>query len=175
MVKSSNFIIAILFCVVAFGNNVQGGVASELREVYISQVGVREKTGQNDGVMVEQYLESVGRHRGDAWCAAFVYWCHHEVGIKAPKSGWSPSWFTKKNTIYIRGVDDYKEVRQGDVFGLYFNSLGRIGHVGFVDIPGENVTITVEGNTNEAGSREGDGVYRKRRLSRQIYKVSRYI
>lgn len=38
-----------------------------------------------------------------------------------------------------------------------------------------NFTITVEGNTNEAGSREGDGVYRKRRLKNQIYKISRWI
>ena len=35
--------------------------------------------------------------------------------------------------------------------------------------------ITVEGNTSEAGSREGDGVYRKRRAKRTIYKASRWV
>ncbi|RXF67710.1 hypothetical protein [Arcticibacter tournemirensis] len=62
----------------------------------------------------------------------------------------------------------------GDVFGIYFPEKGRIAHVGFVDEWGDKYAITVEGNTNEAGSREGDGVYRKRRLISSIYKVARY-
>lgn len=42
----------------------------------------------------------------------------------------------------------------GDVFGLYFPEKGRIAHVGFVDQWGEKYMISVEGNTNEAGSRK---------------------
>lgn len=62
-----------------------------------------------------------------------------------------------------------------DVFGLYFPEKGRIAHVGFIETWGAKTVTTVEGNTNEAGSREGDGVYRKIRLTRQIYAVARYI
>jgi hypothetical protein len=33
----------------------------------------------------------------------------------------------------------------------------------------------VEGNTNEAGSNEGDGVYKKRRLINSIYQVANWV
>ena len=63
----------------------------------------------------------------------------------------------------------------GDIFGLYFPEKGRIAHVGFIDEWKDPWLITVEGNTNVLGSREGDGVYRKRRLVRSVYKVARYV
>ena len=65
--------------------------------------------------------------------------------------------------------------RAGDVFGIYFPEKKRIAHVGFIDQWDENWLITVEGNTNSSGDREGDGVYRKRRPIRSIYRVARYI
>jgi len=49
-----------------------------------------------------------------------------------------------------------------------------VAHVGFVDQWQSKYVITVEGNTNEAGSREGDGVYRKRRPIKSIYIVANY-
>lgn len=52
--------------------------------------------------------------------------------------------------------------------------LYRIG-VGFVDQWQNKYVITVEGNTNEAGNREGDGVYRKRRTIKSIYVAANYI
>lgn len=63
----------------------------------------------------------------------------------------------------------------GDVFGLYFPEKKRIAHVGFVDQWDGTWMISVEGNTNNSGSREGDGVYRKRRLVRGVYCVVRYV
>ena len=63
----------------------------------------------------------------------------------------------------------------GDIFGLFFPEKGRIAHVGFIDEWKDPWVITVEGNTNVLGSREGDGVYRKRRLVRSVYKVARYV
>jgi len=56
----------------------------------------------------------------------------------------------------------------------YFPDKKRIAHVGFVDSWDDKYVITVEGNANEAGSREGDGVYRKRRLIGSIYQVARW-
>lgn len=89
-------------------------------------------------------------------------------------SAWSPALFTR-NVIYNRGSLKNKTPCSGDVFGLYFTNLKRVAHVGFVDKWTNQFVITVEGNTNEAGSREGDGVYRKRRPIRTIYIVSDYI
>lgn len=65
--------------------------------------------------------------------------------------------------------------RAGDIFGIYFNNLKRIAHAGFVDEWGRSFIITVEGNTNEAGSAEGDGVYRKRRPISSIHSVANWI
>jgi hypothetical protein len=58
------------------------------------------------------------------------------------------------------------------VFGLYYKDKGRIAHCGFIDQWSADWVVTVEGNTNEEGSREGDGVYRKRRLRNSLYSVA---
>jgi hypothetical protein len=149
----------------------------EISFVYLSQVGVREKTGANDGEPVERYLASVGLSKGNPWCAAFVHWVLTEAGIKdLPRSGYSPSWFPRARTFYQTGKNNSITPSRADVFGIYFASKGRIAHVGFIDSwpPSSTYCLTVEGNTNEAGSREGDGVFFKRRLKKQIYKVSRW-
>lgn len=41
----------------------------------VAQIGVKEKTGKNDGYKVEQYLKSVGLGKGYPYCAAGQYWC----------------------------------------------------------------------------------------------------
>jgi len=70
---------------------------------------------------------------------------------------------------------DNRQPNIGDIFGLYFPDKNRIAHTGFIDQWDGAWLITVEGNTNVSGGREGDGVYRKRRLVKSIYQVARYI
>jgi hypothetical protein len=126
-------------------------------------------------VNVETYLTYVGSNKGSAWCAAFVSWCHGQVGSSQPSSAWSPSLFPAEALIYSRGVMNKRQAIPGDVFGIYFGNLGRIAHVGFIDGERGDEYITVEGNTNQAGSREGDGVYRKIRPKKTIYKISSFV
>lgn len=147
----------------------------ELVEVAESQVGVTEKTGKNDGKDVEMYLRSTGLGKGYAWCAAFVTWCHQEVNIPNPQSAWSPAWFTsnvvyRKNHVRIRPFTS----RKGQVFGLYYDNLKRVGHVGIITGEGKIHYYTVEGNTSGSGVREGDGVYGKIRRKENIYVISDY-
>lgn len=145
-------------------------------EIFSSQVGIKERTGKNDGTIVEGYLASVGLRKGNPWCAAFVYWAYNKAGVKGiPRSGYCPNWF-QKNVIYSNGIAK-KPPDAADVVGIYFSNLGRIAHVGFINVwdDDSNIVITVEGNTSGSGSREGDGVYRKRRLKRQICKISRWL
>lgn len=146
-------------------------------EIYSDEIGVRELTGNNDGKKVEEYLHSVGHKKGAPWCAAFVSWVFQKANVSAVKSAWSPSWFPAQNTVYTRGSNNNSIPQSADVFGIWFQNLKRIAHVGFVDDWQVNTSflITVEGNTNDAGSREGDGVYRKRRLKNQVYKISRWL
>jgi hypothetical protein len=142
--------------------------------VYTSQLGVTELTGANDGVEVESYLKLCGFKKGAPWCAAFVSWCHVNAGIKAPVSAWSPAWFTD-HVIYKR---DWRkltpEIIPGMVFGIYYSKLQRVGHVGLIDSEKGQNYYTIEGNTNVAGSREGDGVYKKIRSKKLIYVISDY-
>jgi hypothetical protein len=148
----------------------------KVADIYTAQIGVREKTGHNDGVMVEKYLAVTGFTKGAPWCASFVSWTYKQADVPAIKNAWSPSWFPPDKTIYTKGVTNKVKPEKADVFGIYFPNLKRVGHVGFIDDwPEGNYAITVEGNTNNAGSREGDGVYRKRRLKDNIFKVSRWI
>lgn len=178
MAKNTFFIrLIFIACFFACCSFVHSALIDDVVSVYSSQIGIREKSGKNDGEMVEKYLKSVGLPAGNPWCAAFVYWTFQTAGVKGmPRSGYSPVWFQKK-VIYQRNGLRNKPPDRGDVFGIWFASKNRIAHVGFIDAwdDGTAYVVTVEGNTNEAGSREGDGVYRKRRLKNQIYKVSRWL
>lgn len=147
-----------------------------LREAYTAEIGVREATGNNDGERVEYFQASCGLKKGDMWCAAFVCSSHKDAGIHCPNSGYSPNWFPDNKTIYTHGAKNNLIPSFSDVLGIYFPEKKRIAHVGFIDEwkDGDNYCVTVEGNTNGEGSREGDGVYKKRRLKSQIYKISRW-
>jgi hypothetical protein len=177
MAKNYYRIISLFLCLLFVCSGFSGDpVRDQVKRTYESQIGVREKTGNNDGVKVEAYLRYVGLSKGNPWCASFICWAYGQVGIANPKSGYCPDLFRASRVIYKRTV--HKPLvtpRPGDVWGLYFPEKGRVAHVGFVDDWGEKYVVTVEGNTNEAGSREGDGVYRKRRLIRSIYVVANYI
>lgn len=168
----------------------------KVKRIFDSQIGIKE-SGQNSGPQVEQYLSYVNLPKGNPWCAAFVCWVYGQAGIANPRTGWSPALFPaskliwsrksglsktaqaepSKPTTKYRHPDKDRETSPatGDVFGIYFPEKGRIAHVGFVDTRDESWLITVEGNTNLFGAREGDGVYRKRRLIRSIERVARYI
>lgn len=157
-----NIIFILVFC---FIFNLCNADANCVLSVAKKEIGVREATGKNDGVRVEMYLKSVKSVKGNSWCAGFVNWCLEQCNVKTCKSAWSPSWFpsSRLTSGFI-----------GDVFGIYFPSKKRIAHVGFIYKIEKDYYITIEGNTNEAGSREGDGVYMKRRAKRSIYRTARW-
>lgn len=175
MGKNKNWLV--LVCLLWAWNGAIG--QSVLREKIVSvaesQLHVREATGHNDGKDVQKYLRSVGLGKGPAWCAAFMTWCHDELSIPNPQSAWSPDWF-KSNVVYERmqltsmGFTS----KPGQVFGLYFESKGRIAHVGMITGETKFSYNTIEGNTNDGGSREGDGVYRMIRNKRSIYMIADY-
>lgn len=147
----------------------------KLIKIYTSYVGVREKTGKNDGPEVELFLSSVGLSKGYAWCAAYVHYCMTQAGIKNRITAWSPTAENKKNILYKNG-EILKPLQRGDVFTLYYVRLKRIGHTGFYDgMLNEDMIITVEGNTNIKGSNEGDGVYKYFRPLKSIHSISNHI
>ena len=132
-----------------------------------SQIGVREATGKNDGAAVETFLTYTGNKKGDPWCASFVSWVYGKAGFSTPKNAWSPSLFPMARLV--------SDPQAADVFGIYFPKLKRIAHCGLVERSKGNWIYSIEGNTNLAGSREGDGVYRKLRHKHTIKYYSNWI
>src|SRR6266571_2567991 len=65
----------------------------------VSQVGIQELTGHNDGKEVEIYLHSVGLKKGAPYCSAFVCWLYIQSCLDNPKDGLASAWFTK-NIVY---------------------------------------------------------------------------
>ena len=90
-------------------------VRRELQKVYRGEVGVRERTGKNDGERVEEYLATTNLGKGYAWCASFVSWTFSEVGYQQPKTAWSPALFPKARLISLPN-----KPTRGDVFGIWF-------------------------------------------------------
>lgn len=154
-----------------------------LREItmLVADVQVDKKVrehGSNRGPEVEAYLQETGLGPGNPWCAAFVNWCaRHAADLldvpspleDVPLQAYVQSYvdFGRKRGWLIPA----DHARHGDLFCLYYGSLGRYGHIGFVDtvdLINEEFT-TLEGNTGSGGTREGDGAYaRTRNLTQNI-------
>lgn len=154
--------------------------ASAVRQVYTSQIGVRELSDRNDGREVEMYLRSVGLSKGNPWCAAFVHYCLSKGGVPNSITGYSPTSFNKKNVVMFNHVFTLKP-HYADVLSFYYPAKNRIAHTGFFDKDlGNGIYESVEGNTGDNGAignivREGDGVYRKKRSYNSTYAISRHI
>jgi hypothetical protein len=150
-----------------------------ITEVYISQVGVGELTGHNDGPDVEKYLKSVGLKKGYAWCAAYVKWCYDQAKIKTTMNGAAASAHNNNNLVLFKHKF-IKDPEAGDAFTLWYSNLNRIGHTGFFHKKvNSSIFESYEGNTGEGsaidvGTREGDGVYHKYRSFNATYSISRW-
>jgi len=132
-----------------------------------SQVGIRESKQNNHGKAVSAYLKYTNLPEGHPWCAAFISWIYAEAGYSRPKTAWSPALFSESKLV--------KNPVTGDVFGVFCPKLKRIAHCGLVERINHEWIITIEGNTNSAASRDGDGVYRKWRHIRTIYAFARWL
>ncbi len=171
------FFLVFVICVALVSRSV-GGENNEVRHKLIanleSQLNVRE-TSPNRGYMVDKYLHSVGVNVPAPWCAAFVSYNLQQMNIPNPRSAWSPDYAQAKDIIY-KAKKVTVPALAGDVVTYYYPQLKRVGHVGFYCMKDPSgYVITIEGNTNGGGSREGDGVYKKKRELGKIYAITRYI
>lgn len=138
-------------------------------------LGTREATGMNDGETVERFIDNTCDLGNVAWCGAFLSYGLLQTGNEIPELPcWSPSFFPKERVVWSRG--DKRELYKGEIFGLYFESKGRIAHVGaIVEDFGDGWVLTIEGNTNSAGAREGNGVFKRLRHKSQLYVASDWV
>lgn len=101
------------------------------------------------------------------WCATFVAWCAMKAGLASlyPRTASCDvgmAWFRDQGRW-----SEYPAVGAQVFFGSYADSV----HTGLVIGYDADTITTIEGNTNDSGSREGNGVYLKRRQRRDPYVV----
>jgi hypothetical protein len=158
---------------------------TEVLRVAAAEIGVRElPVGTNSGPRVDQYLASVGlnAHAGNfPWCAGFVFFCFREaantLGVANPAARtagaldvWNQAGANGVHRVSVaEAVDNPGLVQPGMIF--VFSTGGGHGHAGFVEKIEGVVLTTIEGNTNENGSTDGIGVFR--RTGRRIAQINR--
>lgn len=123
------------------------------------QVRTMEKP---EGSNKQPYARIAGHANGQAWCATFIV-----AGLKAnnvplvrgTNSAFTP---TMRNGFNAAGRL-HERPRPGDAGFVFYQSLGRIGHVFFVERVEGDFVVTIEGNTNLNAGPQGVGVFRHRR------------
>jgi hypothetical protein len=159
-------------------------LASVLKTAAAEVGAMEEPPGSNRGPRVDQYLKAVGLDPAAgsfSWCAAFVYWCFKQsaLGIGRPNpvvrtAGVMDHWRRAeqggaRRLVADDATADPSRIHPGMIFVI--ETGGGFGHTGLVEgIEGGHL-ITVEGNTNDGGSREGVGVFR--RNGRKIVSINR--
>jgi CHAP domain-containing protein len=133
---------------------------------------VEQPVGSNRGPEVDAYIRATGLDPTTdsfPWCVCFLYWCFGQAAqVKSmtnplPKTaGVISLWNLGRNSAghVVRASEaNAQTVKPGMIFLL--DTGGGKGHAGLVvEVSGDQI-VTIEGNTNQGGSREGFGVFRR--------------
>jgi CHAP domain/Putative peptidoglycan binding domain len=154
-------------------------LAAQLLATAISQIGVREIIGQaNRGTQVDVYLKASGLHPGGnppggyPWCQAFIYWCFSQACVALNRgnpsvktAGVLQHWNSAANLPGVKRIS--KSSAQSNLTLLkpgmvFINDYGSgLGHTGIIEsVFPDGRFVSVEGNSNDNGSRDGIGVFR---------------
>lgn len=132
-------------------------------------VGIKEKTGKNDGVLVELIQKTVAGSRGQPWCMYLVQTClayvELKLGVKSPiyASGSCKSvWDKTANSQQVRLLP------LPGAIAIWRHGKGPAGHTEITLGADEYTVICIGGNTSGTDSpgsvtREGNGVFYTRR------------
>lgn len=156
------------------------------RKLILAQLGIKEKTGHNDGERIDEYRASVAQWLNlmqpkPAWCACFYYYLF--FAIHSPlkvKSARARDYFSATLGSYQPLLHPERVPAFGDAVGYVFGKHRQIAHIGFVyewnPDPKVSMCRILEGNTSSARAlgvvREGDGVYIKWRPKSFIYRLT---
>lgn len=115
------------------------------------------------------HLSPGGATDGYAWCCSFVSMCVQKLIQQSPphrnvrppttasvlnfRTRWAPA----QNCLIFPTDDPVNSPSRGDIV------VYRFSHIGIITATNPHGISTIEGNTNEAGSREGTAVLRKDR------------
>lgn len=120
---------------------------------------VREATNHNDGPWVEAIQRVTGNRKGDAWCASFVTFVldiayrGKNPLVRSASCDALLAYAKAKGWLVTQPLP-------GDVFLVMKTSTDAV-HTGIVRGVGRATVATVEGNSNDDGSRDGWGVVKR--------------
>jgi hypothetical protein len=145
----------------------------EALRIATSEVGILEiPLGSNRGPRVDEYIRSVGLEPNLGsfpWCAAFIYWCFNEAAMNTNQKNplvktagvldhWKKARSRKLKVITsLEAKNNPSIVKPGHIFIISRGSA--FGHTGLVKEVIGGKLVTIEGNTNIGGEREGIGVF----------------
>lgn len=155
----------------------QKPLATSIVEIATKFIGVREHT-RNRGPEISMFWDFTNYREGDEnrepWCcAAVIAWIQMAdeanpgaLLSRPPKMAACATFMEwardKRNGCTVFSADNATlRPQAGDVVCY----LPNLSHIGIVekDYDGSGKVHTIEGNTDDGGSREGDGVYRRAR------------
>lgn len=130
------------------------------------KLNIRENS-KNQGPGIKKYWLATwyedGYENREPWCAAFICWCIKESGKfsessrpKTPAAFGFETWANDHPSL-TNITKKPKGVAKGDIVVFTFSHIA----IATSDSDSAGYFATVEGNTNAAGSREGNGVYKK--------------
>tara|TARA_R110002020_G_scaffold328434_3_gene544410 strand:+ start:782 stop:1402 length:621 start_codon:yes stop_codon:yes gene_type:complete len=148
-----------------------GSIGEKMVSLAREEIGVSEVDGSNCGPRVDEYKAAtwLDADKGWPWCAAFICWLVREaiegedVRFKRPKTAgaWDfENWAKQESTnnVELRKPTN-EDIKAGDIVIFTFSHIG----LAVKDADSSGYVITIEGNTNGAGSREGGSVLEKKR------------
>lgn len=120
-------------------------------------LGVKE-TAPNSGPHIDSWLALVGQTPGVSWCAAFAYAMHLAVALDRGMQCPFPRTASALR-VWERANDYCRRTAPAPGMTYVLDHGGGLGHVGIVHsvLPDSRI-MDVSGNTNAAGSRQGDRV-----------------
>lgn len=136
-----------------------------LVETVKTGVGIKEKTGKNDGVLVEAIQRTCGGSRGHAWCMYWVQCCvayvEHVLGIKSPLASGGHCLTVWNKTPKEQRV---KFLPLPGAIPIWRHGTSTNGHTEIVLAADNKVMHCVGGNTSGADgtgkvTREGNGIF----------------
>lgn len=154
-------------------------LATEIVRIATAEIGVEEVHGSNCGPRVNQYKAAtwLPADKPWPWCAAFVCWVVQQAmaaaGVKETKTFKRPRtagawdmerWSLEQDDTTQTRKPHRGDIQPGDIIVFTFSHIGfavsRPDAAGYV--------LTIEGNTDGQGTREGGAVLRKRRALSSI-------
>lgn len=123
----------------------------------------------NRSAFVDAINLAAGTDKAEPWCASFVTYCVSEAKLNSPPKDKAACEEWHVWAVVTKRFHDASETpKPGWIAVFDFRHTGKAHHCGIVIRINGPAILTCEGNTDEDGSAEGNGVYVKDRRGKGL-------